>query len=84
MNTKTHEPKTIGARELQRNLKKIFERADKGESFIVAKNARPVFRIEPMETVKKKKYTKKDLFSIRFRSGDKNLSKNIDKILYGI
>jgi hypothetical protein len=32
---------------------------------------------------KKKKYTFKDLLSIRF-SGDKDLSENIDKIVYGL
>ena len=33
---------------------------------------------------KKKKYTMKDLWKIRFNSGDKNLSKNIDKIVYDL
>lgn len=84
MKTYTQEPETIGARELQRNLKKIFDRAGKGESFIVQKNARPMFRILPMEVVKKKKYTKKDLEKIQFQSGERNLSGRIDEILYEI
>jgi hypothetical protein len=43
-------------------------------------------QVHPVEPIVagKKKYTLEDLMSIRFRSGDKNLSKNIDKILYGI
>lgn len=40
--------------------------------------------VEPTVTNPKGKYTLEDLFSIRFQGGDKNLSKNIDKILYGI
>ena len=84
MNVKTQEPKIIGMRELLRNSKSVTKASKLGVSFLVMTNATPAFRIEPAEEVKKKKYTKKDLFSIRFRSGDKNLSKNIDKILYGI
>lgn len=78
--------KTIGVRELTRNMKTISRAAKHGASFIVMKNAEPVFRIEPVaEEIKKKgKYTKEDLFSIRFNSGEKDLSQRIDEIVYGV
>lgn len=84
MNTKTHEPKIIGIRELLRNSKAISLETKRGASFVVAKNNEPLFRIEPMNNQPKGKYTLEDLLSIRFHSKEKNLSKNIDKILYGI
>lgn len=71
-------------RELLRNSKAISRDTKRGMSFVVAKNNEPLFRIEPMETKAKGKYTLKDLLSLRFHGKEKNLSKNIDKILYGI
>jgi hypothetical protein len=84
MNTKTHEPKIIGMRELLRNSKGVTKASKLGVSFLVMTNTTPAFRIEPAEEVKKKKYTKKDLEKIQFRSGERNLSQRIDEILYGI
>jgi antitoxin (DNA-binding transcriptional repressor) of toxin-antitoxin stability system len=76
------ETQIIGIKQLHKDLSKISEQAKKGQSFIVVKNSKPVFRIEPMESLGKPRYTLKDFEKIRFK-GEKNLSKNIDKILYG-
>lgn len=74
----------IGVRELARNMKSISRATKRGASFLVMRNAEPVFRIEPALEEKKGKYTLKDLMSIRFDSGEKDLSKRIDEIVYGI
>ena len=71
----------ISIREYLRNYNTYNDKVMKGESFIVVKNNKPQIKLSPVED--EKKYTMKDLLSIRF-SGDKNLSKNIDKIVYGI
>lgn len=73
----------IGIKELQGNLKRVADAAQRGETFTVVRDSKPVFRIEPIAGGKKGKYTLRDLLSIRFNSGEKNLSKRIDKILYG-
>lgn len=75
--------KVIGVRELVRNAKSVSRQTRKGVSFVVMRNREPLFRVEPVTERRGKKYTKKDLFSLQFRSGDKNLSKRIDEILYG-
>lgn len=78
------ETQIIGIKQLHKELKKISGKTLQGHSFIVVKNSKPVFRIEPINQkgLKKKKYTKDDLWKIRFKSRDKDLSKNVDKILY--
>jgi len=77
------DPQIIGIKQLHKDLKKISMKAQQGQSYIVVKNSKPVFRIEPMEALAKPRYTIKDFEKIRFKSDDKNLSKHIDKILYG-
>lgn len=54
------------------------------QEVIKQKTSAHVCQAEPIVGAKKKKYTKKDLWKIQFSSGDKNLSRNIDKILYDI
>lgn len=78
------ENKIIGVKQLHKELKEISRKTLRGHSFIVVKNSKPVFRIEPINQkgLKEKKYTINDLWKIRFKSRDKNLSRNIDKILY--
>jgi len=71
----------ISIREYLRNYNDYNHKVIKGESFIITKNNQDQIKISPVENTKK--YKMKDLLSIRF-SGDKNLSKNIDKIVYGI
>jgi antitoxin (DNA-binding transcriptional repressor) of toxin-antitoxin stability system len=72
----------IGIKQLHVDLKSISQRVQNGEEFVVVKNSKPVFRIIPLEEKPVKKYTLKDFESIQFKGG-KDLSKNIDKILYG-
>ena len=82
---KTLVRKTIGVRELSRNIKAISRATKRGISFMVLRNSEPLFRIEPVAEEKRKgKYTLKDLMSIRFNSGEKDLSKRIDEIVYDI
>ncbi len=83
MNTKIT-PTKIGMRELVRNAKKIKEAAAAGEAFDVLDHGVTMFHIIPPIPEKVIKYTMEDLKKIRFSTGDKNLSMNIDKIVYGI
>ena len=71
----------IGIRELHKKLKEVSEATLSGNSFVVVRNTKPVFRIEPYKIEKKNRYTLKDFEKIRFKGG-KNLSKNIDKIIW--
>lgn len=73
----------IGIKELQGNLKRVANATERGETFTVVRDSKPVFRIEPIARRKTGKYTLKDLLSIRFK-GEKNLSKRVDEIVYGI
>ena len=75
--------KIIGMKELQNSLSRVTREVDAGRSFIVLKHARPAFRIEPMPSREKKTHTLADLYDIRFKTGDRNLSKKVDRILYG-
>jgi len=78
------EAQIIGVKQLHKNLKQISEAAMSGESFLIVRNSKPVFRIEPVKKIMKKKYSLDDFKKIQFKSGDKNLSKNIDKIVYDL
>lgn len=73
----------IGIKQLYRQLKQISQAALGGKSFLVVRNSKPVFMIEPIKEARQKKYTLEDFKKMQFRSKDKNLSKHIDKILYG-
>ena len=76
---------TIGIKELHANFPKITRATQRGQSFLVLKHARPVFRIEPtnLHPVHKKKGDLRNFLKIGFRSGEKHLSQRIDEILYG-
>ena len=78
------EAQIISIKQLHCQLKKVSEDVLRGKSFMVIRNSKPVFKIEPLENVKAKKYTIKDLEKIQFRDADKNLSEKIDKIVYKI
>jgi len=73
----------IGIKKLHQQLPHIADAAVRGESFIVMRHAQPMFRIEPIRDIARK-FTLKDFQKIRFRSRDKNLSKKVDRIAYGI
>ena len=72
----------IGIKQLHKDLKNVADCVLRGESFVVVKNSRPVFRIVPNESVVSTKYALKDLAKISFK-GEKNLSRGIDKVLNG-
>jgi prevent-host-death family protein len=46
--TNPHGPTTVGAYEAKTKFSELIARAEKGESFVVTKNGRPVARIAPM------------------------------------
>ena len=78
-------PKVITVRELHKSLPAIAKRVAKGQSYVVTRYAKTLFRIEPdvpAET-EKKTYTLDDILAIKFKGG-KNLSRDIDKIVYGV
>ena len=76
--------KIIGIRELHRNLRRVSEAVKRGQSFVVLRNATPIFRIEPLTVVKtRKKYTLADLKDIQF-PGPGDLSERIDEFVYGL
>ena len=75
-------PEIIGVKQLYKNLKGITRRVQKGESFIVVKRSKPVFRLVPYRPAKPKKYALKDLAKLQFKTGDKKLSQKIDEIVY--
>jgi len=43
------EPKVVGLRELRENMDKYVERIGKGESFLVLRKSKPVFKIKPVD-----------------------------------
>ncbi len=77
----TIKEKTITIREVHRNLSAITMAVKKGGSFVITKNAKPVFRITP---VNMKEYTIQDLRALQFDSGEKQVSQHIDEIVYGV
>jgi len=75
-------PETIGVKELYSSLTKITRATNRGESFIVMKHAKPLFRIEPLLT-HQKEYTFDDLKKLQFKGGGRHTSGNVDKFVYG-
>lgn len=76
----------IGVKQFHLEFKKITEQARRGKSFLIVRHRAPLFRIEPpvSKEQKKKKYTLRDLESIHFTGKDRDLSKKIDRIVYGV
>jgi antitoxin (DNA-binding transcriptional repressor) of toxin-antitoxin stability system len=76
----------IGIKQLHKELTQITKKVSRGESFLVMKHSTPVFRIEPENTAGAKKYTLDELLGTRFKfkTKDKNLSKKVDEIVYGV
>ena len=78
------EPTIVGIKQLYRELPRITRAVSRGQSFMVMKHTTPIFKISPPETQSKKKYVLADLFALRFKGGDPDLSKKIDDIVYGV
>lgn len=76
----------IGVKQLYKNLKKISQSVARGESFIVVKRSKPIFRVIPYQKKEiEKKYTLRDLKNLQFKKlkGKKErLSEKIDEIIY--
>ena len=84
--------KIIGVKELYKSINKIAEKTAKGESFVVVSRSKPIFDIHPHNQKKKWQFSNTSLWedfkdlqfsSLKDGKQDKNLSKKIDKIVYG-
>jgi len=76
-------PQIIWVKQLYKELKKISEATLRGQSFVVVKNSKPVFRIEPIEKTTPRKYSLQDFKKLQFKTNDRDLSRLVDKITYG-
>ncbi len=77
------ELKRISMREYIRHYTDIHEEVNENnQKVVITHQDKDMIMISPMQS-KKRKWTFEDLKEIRFK-GPKNLSKNIDKIVYGI
>lgn len=72
----------LGIKELQLNLKRVADAAQRGESFTIVRDSKPVFRIEPITTNARVGTLASARARLRFKGG-KNLSREIDKVVYG-
>jgi antitoxin (DNA-binding transcriptional repressor) of toxin-antitoxin stability system len=84
-------PEIIGVKQLHKNMKEIAKRTANGESFIVVSRSKPIFQVVPHKIGQnerwgrgKRTYTLKDFEKLQFSSGEKDLSKKIDKVVYGL
>ncbi len=76
-------PTIIGIKELQLNLKRVADAAQKGSSFTVVRDSKPVFRIEPMPMERRIGSLEEFLQKGKFKGGPKDLSLRVDDIAYG-
>lgn len=74
----------IGVKQLHQELKEIAKRVEGGESFVVVKHAKPIFRLTPYRKDESNAfiYTLQDLKRLQFSMGEKDISQKIDKIVY--
>ena len=70
-------------REFVRSPKRASDLLRRGHSIDVTSNGELLFTAQPAEKIKKGA-TIKDFEHIRFRSGEKDLSKKVDEIVYGL
>ena len=79
----------IGVKQLREELPKIAQAVKRGQSFLVMRHHEQLFRIEPpTQKNSDQKFTPgqsllREFKDMQFRGG-KNLSKNIDRIVYGL
>ncbi len=79
----------IGVKQLREQLPKIAQAAKRGQSFLVMRHHETLFRIEPptpqrsSQSLNTGERLIKAFKHLKF-SGSKNLSKQIDHIVYGI
>lgn len=81
---------TIGVKQLHKDLGRIIRRIKRGERILVMKHARPALVITPYEAAEllpqpsKKYYTLDDIRKLQTKGGDKDISKKVDRIVYGV
>ncbi len=76
---------TIGIKELHKKLNQVAKAAKQGQSFIVFKHLKPLFRIEPIHAPQAAhRYTRHDLARLQFKNSNKHLSKGVDSMVYGL
>lgn len=80
------QPKIIGMRVLRQHLATITRAAERGQSFLVTVHKRAAFRIEPPKKQKRNKAIGQKLIDtfkdVMFHSGETDLSRQIDEIVY--
>jgi antitoxin (DNA-binding transcriptional repressor) of toxin-antitoxin stability system len=72
----------IGIRELHAQMARVSQSALEGQEFIVIRNSKPVFKIVPYKTAKSKAYSLKDVLNLKKKTGNPDLSKQMDALLY--
>ncbi len=84
MKKKEQQNDIISTRDFMRGFSRIANRPQY-DAYTIVQHGKPVGTYMPLREAKKKKYlTLQDLEKARFRSGKKNLSRQIDRIVYGI
>jgi hypothetical protein len=73
--------KEISIRELIQKPVLLTNMARRGQDFIITKYGKPLLNVKPIKKLSAN--TVKEFKSLMFRSGEKHLSKKIDKIVYG-
>lgn len=73
----------IGVKELYKNLHKVAAKTKKGQSFLVMKHMKPLFEINPVHTTTTGQRLLGALKKMQIKSGDPDLSKKVDEIVYG-
>ncbi len=73
--------KTISIREVHRNLSEIVESINQGNSFLVTKNGKPAFKMEPVNA-EKPRPIRVDFKDLQFDGGSPDDSQRIDEIVY--
>ena len=77
----------ISVREYMRNFKLYNDKVMNGATFIIAKNDQEQVMLSTPISKQKKKYSMKDLFTLKLSKdidGDPHVSEKIDQIVYGI
>jgi antitoxin (DNA-binding transcriptional repressor) of toxin-antitoxin stability system len=74
--------KILGIKELQLNLKRVADAAQKGQSFTIVRDSKPVFTIEPVKDEGRSGTWEEFRKAVSFK-GEKDLSQRVDEIVYG-
>ena len=76
----------IGTKELRQRLPKVLAAVRRGQRFTVVRYAEPIAEVGPVARVRNWKYTFEDLKNLRvpFKTKRKDVSKSIDRIVYGV